>query len=217
MRLTFARRAVLPGLCAALVAACSTMSGASGEHVLESSSDQPSSPAVVAQLEDEAGDVEDPYEDVLVDTPDYVDALGLTAAVDTSQVEFRLRLADTIPDRLDPSRTTLVIGFILDLPGGEVPDFAVKVRSQDEWRPTFFAISPPAIGRPEDFPGTGELQGGEVVVRLDRSAIGEPESFKLNAAVAYEDYPDPEDPLVGVSASDGIPDDPNHGVVVTLR
>jgi hypothetical protein len=106
-----------------------------------------------------------------------------------------------------------VIGFILDLPGGEVPDFVVKVRSQDEWRPTFFAISPPAIGRPEDFSGTGELQGGEVVVRLDRAAIGDPASFKLNAAVAYEDYPDPADPLVGVSASDGVPDrsEPGRG------
>ncbi len=166
----------------------------------------PSGAAPVADVTDASDDVMDSYEHVLVETPDYVDVRRLTVSIDGPQLVFRLDVAGDLPKFLDPSRSTVVVGFIFDLEGGDTLEHVVKLRAQDRWRPTFSTLAPLHVGQFAEFPGSAEVVSSMVSVRLDRAAIGDPASFRLRVGVAFEDFPDPANPVIGTSASDGVPD-----------
>ncbi len=168
----------------------------------------------LAETSDPAGDVSDTYEHTPIEAPDYVDALHLAADLDSAQVVLTLDLAGDLPNELDPKRSTLLIGLILDMQGEPQPDFVVKIRSEDAWRPTLWCLGPASVSA-IPLPGSVEITGRRVVVRIDRAAIGAPDSFRLNAAITFDDYPEP-DPLIGVSAMDGIPDSPDDAIEVRL-
>ncbi len=128
------------------------------------------------------------------------------------QVVLTLDLAGDLPKELDPKRRTVLIGLILDMEGESQPDYVVKIRSGDAWRPTLWCLGPASVSA-IPHPGSVEITGRRVVVQIDRAAIGAPDGFRLNAAITFDDYPEP-DPLIGVPAMDGIPDSPDDAIEV---
>jgi hypothetical protein len=168
----------------------------------------------IAETSDPAGDVEDAYEHTPVQAPDFVDALNLAADLEDGQLVLTLDLAGDVPKELDPDHSTLLIGLMLDMEGEPQPDYVLKIRSEDAWQATLWCLGPDSVSA-IPLPGSVEIAGRRVVVRVDRTAIGNPDGFRLNAATVFDDYPTP-DPLAGVSAKDAIPNSPDDAIEVAL-
>jgi hypothetical protein len=195
-----------------------TTSGASAKPVtpVETSTASVVSGSEPVVTADAAGDPRDFDTEKPIEHPAHADIVSLTGSADGDSLVITLEMAGPIPAELDPATTSLRVMFGIRRAGETETKLAARMQSDEGWAPRLFKIDGIDSGEVRPFPGSAEVKGSTITMRIDRSALDDPASVGLGSLATWQAYADASDMTLDIYTIDTAPDDQTIYVDVPL-